>query len=167
MGERRRATRTTGPKPSRPRIPGYGIPKGVKGMLAWSYVEERLTKARNYWIVTESKGQPHAVPVWGVWVDGTLCFGGGPDTRWMRNLAANPNLAVHLESGDDVVILEGVAERITDPAHPLMARSTEASRAKYQMGGGSGEPFWALRPRVVFAWTVFPKTATRWVFDRR
>ena len=32
-----------------------------------------------------------------------------------RNLAENPNVAVHLESGDDVVILEGVAEVVTDP----------------------------------------------------
>ena len=32
-----------------------------------------------------------------------------------RNLAENPNVAVHPESGDDVVILEGVAGVVTDP----------------------------------------------------
>ena len=152
------------PKPSRPHVPGYGVPKNMKGVLPWSHVEERVPKSRNYWVATtRPDGRPHAVPVWGVWVDGTLYFGGGPDTRWSRNLAVNPQVAVHLESGDDVVILEGIVERITDPGHPVAARVDDAYEAKYRMRHGT--PFWVLRPRLVFAWNNFPKNATRWVFD--
>ena len=65
------------PKASRPHVPGYGIPKTPKGMLPWSFVDERMRKSLNYWICTTcADGRPHARPVWGVWVDGAFCFGG-------------------------------------------------------------------------------------------
>jgi hypothetical protein len=153
---------TTEPKPGRPHIPGYGIPKSVAGTLPWRHVVERMERARNYWIGTVGPdGAPHVVPTWGIWVGGALYFGGG-QTRWMRNLTANPKVSVHLESGDDVVILEGVVEWLTDPHHPFARRVDEASKAKYGMP--SGVPCWVLRPRVVFAWNEFPKNATRWTF---
>lgn len=150
-------------KPSRPYVPGYGIPTSLEGTLPWSHVTERLENSRNYWVGTVGPDErPHVVPVWGVWVDGTLYFGGGPDTRWSRNLAANPQVTVHLESGDDVVIVEGVVGRITDPSHTLVKPLDDAYEAKYQMRHGT--PFWVLRPRVAFAWIDFPNNATRWRF---
>lgn len=97
----------------------------------------------------------------GVWLDETFHFGGGRDTRKVRNLMANPEVVVHTESGDDVVILEGVAEEITEPS--LLARIDDAYEAKY--GIRHGTPVWALRPRVAFAWSTFPKDVTRWLFD--
>lgn len=151
------------PQPGRPHIPGYGIPTHIEGTLPWSHVEERMAKARNYWVGTVgAEGRPHVVPTWGVWVEGTLYFGGGPDTRWSRNLAANPHVAVHLESGEDVVILEGTVERIVDPAQPFVTQIDDAYEAKYQMR--HGVPFWVLRPQVAFAWSQFPTNATRWRF---
>lgn len=152
------------PRPSRPYIPGYGIPTNIEGTLPWSHVGERMERSRNYWVGTvRPDGRPHVVPVWGVWLDGTLYFGGGPDTRWSRNLAISPQVAVHLESGDDVVILEGSVERITDPDHPLVTRLDDAYEAKYHMRHGI--PFWVLRPRIAFAWSKFPDNTTRWVFN--
>ncbi len=103
------------PKRSRPHIPDYGIPESEEGMLPWRHVLERLPSPRNYWVsTTRPDRRPHATPVWGVWLDETLYFGGGPDTRRSRNLDANPHLVIHLESGDDVVIIEGVAEKLTE-----------------------------------------------------
>jgi hypothetical protein len=163
---------TSGLTPTRPHVPGYGIPKAGKGMLPWSFVDERMAQARNYWVcTTRPDGRPHARPVDGVWVDATLCFGGGPKTRWMRNLARNPAVAVHLETPGEVVILEGTAERINDPKHPLVARVLEASYAKYPeyfSGPPPFSPFWVLRPSVAFAWTLsgFPKSATRWLLGK-
>ena len=152
------------PRASRPYVPDYGIPRSIEGTLPWSHVVERMERSRNYWVGTvSSDGRPHVVPVWGVWVEGTLCFGGGQDTRWVRNLATNPQVAVHLESGDDVVILEGAVERITDPDHPLVTRIDDAYEAKYQMRHGT--PFWVLRPRVAFAWSKFPDNTTGWLFS--
>lgn len=151
------------PTASRPSVPGYGVPTTLKGVLEWSHAVERLVSARNYWVcTTDADDRPHAVPVWGVWVDDTLCCGGG-EVRWTRNLAANPNIAVHLESGDDVVIIEGQAELITDAAHPLVTAMREANQAKYGMDGGT--PFWSVRPRVAYAWSKFPDNVTRWQFD--
>jgi hypothetical protein len=135
-------------------------------MLPWSHVVERMTTARNYWVgTTRPDGRPHAVPVWGVWVDGTFYHGGGPDTRKARNLDHNPALVVHLESGDDVVILEGIAEKfVPESADPdLLRRIDDAYEVKYGMRHGT--PVWAMRPRVAFGWTTYPTTVTRWLFD--
>jgi hypothetical protein len=93
----------------RPDIPGYGIRPDGEGILPWSFVDERMANARNYWVATtRPDGRPHAMPLSGVWIDGSFCFGTGPGSRKARNLAENPHLVVHSESGDEVVILEGV-----------------------------------------------------------
>jgi general stress protein 26 len=153
--------------------PAYGTPGGPESLRPWSDVEERMRAASNYWITTIGPGgRPHARPVDGVWVEGALCFGGSPETRWVRNLMANPSISVHLSSEAEAIILEGTAELVTDPAHPLAAPSTAASRKKYPQYYSGGEmpfrPFWALRPTTAFAWTLegFPRGATRWRFQR-
>jgi Pyridoxamine 5'-phosphate oxidase len=111
----------------RPYMPGYGIRPDGEGLLPWSFVDERMANARNYWVATtRPDGRPHATPVSGVWIDGSFYFGTGPGSRKARNLAKNQHLVVHLESGDEVVILEGVAEEVADPASldGASARST-------------------------------------------
>lgn len=155
--------------------PDYGA-RGGDGdePLAWEHAEQRLRDAPNYWVSTVTDGsRPHARPVDGVWVDGALCFGGSPAARWVRNLHQNPTISVHLPSGNDVIILEGRAEYVTDAGHPLAAASTVATKAKYPQYFPGDEPppfrpFWALRPRTAYAWTLegFPNRATRWTFDR-
>jgi general stress protein 26 len=163
---------------SAPRFPdGYGVP-GTAGetgdRISWSYVEQRLREAGNYWLTTVSPaGTPHARPVDGVWVGGALCFGGAPDTRWSRNLQANPAASVNLSSEAEAIILEGTVELIDDAKHPLAAASTAASKEKYpQYFAGDSpilaefHPFWCLRPKRAYAWTLegFPNRATRWTF---
>ncbi|MGH2729917.1 MAG: pyridoxamine 5'-phosphate oxidase family protein [Actinomycetota bacterium] len=151
------------PASDRPHVPGYGIPEATSGTLPWSHVAQRLERSRNYWVGTAGPdGRPHVVPVWGVWVDETLHFGGGPDTLWSRNLAANPHVAVHLESGDEVVVIEGHVDRIIDPSDPMLRRVDDAYEAKYDMR--HGPPVWVLRPRIAFAWTSFPTDASRYRF---
>ena len=177
---KRRSQPDGGPVSSRPHIPGYGVPKSRKGLLAWSHVSERMAQARNYWIgTTDTDGAPHAVPVWGVWLDDTLYFSGG-QTHWARNLAANPAVVVHLESGDDVVIIKGTVERATDRA--VVKRAGRAGAVKYEGAKDTGddtsadseddagdassdEGIFALRPRVVYAWSQGLANATRWRFD--
>lgn len=151
--------------------PQYGTPGGPESLLPWSFVEDRLRAAANYWVTTVGpSARPHARPVDGVWVDGALCFGGSPETRWVRNLLANPAISVNLSSEAEAIILEGVAECVTDPSHPLAAPSMAASRAKYPQYYSGPEhtfrPFWMLRPTTAFAWTLagFPRGATRWRF---
>ena len=163
----------TEPEASRPHIAGYGIPTNKEGMLAWDHMRERMAAARNYWIGTAAAdGRPHSTPVWSVWLDGALYFDGGPETRRGRDIAANPAVAVHLESGDDVVILEGDAHQLQAPDLALAARLSEGYKAKYAASGYAPEPdqwdaggLYRMRPRLAFAWTKFPEDATRWRFD--
>ncbi len=159
-------------KTGRPHVPGYGIPETVEGALPWSHVAERMAGALNYWIgTTDPEGRPHATPVWGVWVDGTLYFDGSPQTRRGRNLAANPAVVVHLESGSDVVIIQGEAHEIHGPERALAVRLADEYTRKYQPQGYTANPdSWAngglyrVTPRRAFAWSQFPKDATRWEF---
>lgn len=149
---------------------GYEMrdPADRTGLLPWHHAVERLAAARNYWVATtRPDGRPHAMPVWGVWLDGGLLFSSDPTSRKGRNLAANPALAAHLESGDDVVVVEGVGTTVTDPA--LLARFVDAYEAKYRFRPTPADPrqaVYALRPRVAHAWleSDFQRTATRWRF---
>ena len=163
------------PTADRPWIPGYGIPETAEGMLSWSWAQERLDAALNYWVgTTRPDGRPHAAPVWGVWLDNCFYFEGSPLTRRGRNLGSNPAVTVHLENAEEVVILEGTATEITavDPA--LAAQLVAAYAHKYKStkdyeadpknweGGG----LYAIPPDTVIAWAAFPTTATRWHFRR-
>jgi len=152
---------------SRPRFAeGYGISKDPAGLLDWSWAVERLTKSRNYWIVTASAdGRPHAVPVWGLWLDDAVVFSTSPQSRKARNLAHDPRVVVHLESGDEVVILEGSVE----PAE-LNDAVADAYRKKYAWRpdpGEGSEGWFRLRPSLAYAWLErdYPNTATRFTFD--
>ena len=79
------------PKPSRIATPGYGFPKSTKGLLPWSWAEQRLKKSHNYWITTvKPDNSPHTMVVWGLWQDGRLLFSTGSKSRKARNLAQNP-----------------------------------------------------------------------------
>jgi hypothetical protein len=112
------------------------------------------------------------MPAWAVWVDDALYFDGSPETRRGRNLALNPAISVHLESGDRVVILEGDALEAGGPDPDLAQRLVAAFEKNY---GASHdyhpEPtswddggLWVLRPRVAFGWRDFPNSLTRWRF---
>lgn len=161
----RRSPHLTTPRPERPDFnPSYGIPGDPPDAPPWTEVERRLTASRNYWLgTTRSNGAPHTKPVWGLWVDGALWFGCGAGSVTARNLARDPRLVVHLESGDDVVILEGAAERITPPPGALFPRYAE----KYAMFDEMPEGDWyRLVPSLAFTWAErdFLRTATRWRF---
>jgi len=159
------------PRADRPHVPGYGIPRTTNGMLPWSWCVERLEAAEIYWLATaDGKGTPHLNPIWGAWVDCRWYVEGGPN-RWQRNLQANPQMAIHVESTDgDVVIVEGRAREQVAPAAELAERILggyakyrkiyEADPANWAKGG-----LWELHPVTAFAWTTFPKDMTRYRFE--
>jgi general stress protein 26 len=131
-------------------------------MLPWDWAEERLAASRNYWIVTSSEdGAPNAAPVWGVWADGAVYFGTNPRSRKGQNLARDQRVVVHLESGDEVVILHGEVE-----IHEVDDSILDAYEAKYGYRP-PGTKLFRLRPRRALAWLEadYPKTATRFDFN--
>lgn len=161
------------PRADRPRMPKeYGVPKKGGDLVAWSHVERRLTEATVYWISTSGPGgKPRVRPVDGIYVDGALYVGGSPETRWARDLAANPQVAVHLDGGMEAVILEGEAVLLEAGVAPDLAeRLAAASNAKYPQYGMtaanySGPGPFAIRPVFALAWTSFPKDVTRFRFE--
>ncbi len=157
------------PTASRPKMQNYGIEAEATGLLAWDWVNDRLIKARSYWIAsTRPDGTAHVAPVWGVWLDGALHFSSDSQSRKARNLAHNPRVALHLESGDEVVILEGRVVTVTDSS--VLARVGTDYAAKYGLNPVEdvmpGAVFYALVPTMGLSWAEadFPKTATRWTF---
>ena len=147
----------------------YGIlsEQEGSGLLPWVRTSERLAAARNYWVNTiRPDGRPHVKPVWGLWFEGRFYFGTSPKSVAGQNISANSSLAVHLESGDDVVILEGTAEEVTNPI--LLAQLDEAyfSKYSYHLVRGNGGPVYALSHKVVFAWVErdFVGSATKYDF---
>ena len=163
-----RSGRHEGAKRSRPSTEAsYGIPESQDGMLTWEFVESRIVEENSYWVTTiRPNGKPHVRPTWGVWVEGTFYCGGGERTRWVRNLSANPNIVVHREDAEEVVIIEGTAERIDEATadHSLIERLDAAYESKYDVRHGT--PFFAVRPDAVFAWSEYPTDATRWEFKK-
>ena len=109
-------------------------------------------------------GRPHAVPVWGAFVESRFYFDGGG--RKASNLKKNPHVAVHLESGDEVVSLEGVLDRgfVPDPA--LFERVQASYKERYDYHPEAPEGVYVIKPTFVLGWSNFMKDATRWRFDR-
>jgi len=161
------------PKPSRPHAPGYGFPKGNKGLLPWSWAEQRLKKSHNYWITTvKPDGSPHTMVVWGLWQDGRLLFSTGGKSRKARNLARNPNCVVCTEHANEAVIVEGTAE-IADIAARRKFLAKYTGKYDFDMSSMTDdilamkEPVFAVRPHVVFGlWEKhFQGKSTRWKFE--
>lgn len=159
-----------GPRAERPSFnKGYGIGTGPDGMRDWKSVTAQLEKAKNYWLGTvPPDGSPHVMPVWGVWMNGAMYCGTDRESRKGRNLQKNPAVMVHLESGDEVEIVEGRAVHVTDSAEIGELDSQYAKKYGMTLTGASPvEPFVeAVEPKVIFAWRDkdFPKSATRWRF---
>jgi len=162
------------PRVSRPYMPGYGIagPTEGSGLLHWSWVAERLTAARNYWVATVwPDGRPHVMPVWAMWDDSVLWFTSAIGSRKVRNLIADPRCCVTTEDASDPVVIEGVAETTTEPA--ALQRVIDLMNAKYHTDFGvdfldpAANATVRVRPRWVFSLRAgdFTGSPTRWIFQ--
>jgi len=157
------------PKASRPHMPGYGIKPATegKGLLPWSWAQDRLVKARVYWLSTvRPSGSPHCMPVWAVWHDDSLIFSTGSQSQKARNLATNPLCTIGLGEGDEAVVVEGKAELVNDEKlWPLFAESYKAKYG-FDMSGMKSEPGYVFRPIKAFGLTTgLADSATRWTFE--
>lgn len=136
-------------------------------------MEQRLLAAQHYWLSTvRPDGTPHSVPRWGVWLDGRFYYDGAPTTRHARNLQGNPACTLTLESGTQVVIVEGVSTATSADPDGLGARLATAFE-KYHPQYAPGPDAWSgqdggglrmLIPRRALAWFAFPTDCTRFTF---
>lgn len=165
----------TGPRRERPILPaGYGLPNDDSGLIEWAEVRRRLERSKHYWLASvRPDGRPHLVPRWGVWVDDAFWYDGSAETRHARNLERNPACSLSLESGSEVVIVEGRSEATRADPDELGARLATAFGKYHAAGYAPAADAWAgddggglrvLRPDTVLAWFSFPADATRFVF---
>jgi len=152
----------------------FGRPVSTPTPLPWAWALHRLVEARTYWIcTTRPDGRPHARPMWGLWLDDVFSFRTGSPAA--ANLAVHPQITMHVDSGSEVVIVEGEA----DVATPARAEHyAQAYELKYHWPVDPADPHRPIRdliPHVVFGWlsdptgldggAAFHATPTRWHFD--
>jgi hypothetical protein len=152
--------------------------------LPWSWAVERISAERNYWLVTvRTDGFPQARPVWGVWSDAGLLVsvghGGLQRSAVAAGTPATP-ITVHLDDAVDVVIIEGVIDRIAGSHAPATftvdpdrhRAAIEAYNAKYEWDFDPADARdsrlnFLVRPRTVFGWhatATAVEGGTRWTF---
>jgi PPOX class probable F420-dependent enzyme len=98
-------------------------------------VERRLRDEQVIWLVTvRPNGQPEPSPVWFLWDGATFLIYSQPNTVKVKDIAADPRVALHLNSapsGEDVVILTGEARE--DRSAPPVDQNP-VYLAKYRQG---------------------------------
>lgn len=155
-----------------PNLPAGYVPERSGRHLAWKTATSWLEDSKHYWLsTTRPDGSPHVVPRWGVWVDGRFWYDGSPDTRHARNLAHNPACALHLESGEQVLVLEGSS----GPSGPVPVDVGKILAAEYarkyaptytpaadSWSGDDGGGMAVFVPKKGFAWSSFPDDVTRY-----
>ncbi len=154
-------------------MPGYGLPKGTKGLFPWKWAEQKLLKSHNYWIVTiRPDGRPHMMLVWGLWKDGAFLFSTGSQSRKAKNLGSNPNCIIATDQADKAVILEGEAKVTPDLSLRRWFLKTCEKKYKFDMSAFEAdilnlkEPIFLVRPTVAFGLDEKKSlnSATRWHF---
>jgi len=140
--------------------------------LPWSEIAARLAAARNYWLCTTMpSGAPYAAPVWGVVTGQALYLYTERRTVKARNLAADSRLVVHLESGEEVLIVLGTAEDLGTPAQvpdvvaALAAKYTgEGDRRYLPDADPDFDVIYAVRPQSAIMWRLadYEASKRRW-----
>lgn len=165
--------KSTAPKASRPYMPGYGLPKGTKGLLPWKWADDRLRKSHNYWITTvKPDGSPHTMVIWGLWLDGGFYFSTGRESRKARNLTENSHCIIASERADQAIIVEGIAEEVMDVDFRRNFLKIYERKYKFDMSSFEGdilslkEPIYRIRPSLAFGLDEKKSmnAATRWKF---
>jgi hypothetical protein len=97
--------------------------------LEWAPIEAKLASGysqapgtggpnrHSTWIATiDADGGPHLNGIGSGWLDGAFFFETGRTSRKGRNLARDPRCTISLALEDFDLVVEGVAEVVTDPA---------------------------------------------------
>jgi nitroimidazol reductase NimA-like FMN-containing flavoprotein (pyridoxamine 5'-phosphate oxidase superfamily) len=158
------------PKTSRPHMPGYGIldADSGRGLLPWSWATEHLSRARTYWLsTTRPDSRPHAMPIWGVWLNSAYCFTTGERSRKARNLEGIPYCVVGVTNGDQSVVLEGLAS-LAEDAHARRVFAERYSEKYHWNMDNFSDALRVVWPVVAYGFRAatgeFTGSATRWTF---
>jgi hypothetical protein len=135
-----------------------------------------------FWLATvDADGKPHVAGIGGFWRDRSRWLSTGPTSRKGRNLARDPRCTVSVAGPGFDLVVEGEAERVTDPdAVAEYARVAAADgwpaepdetgtavTAPFSAPSAGPPPWWVYRMELRAATalqTVEPGGATRWTF---
>ena len=164
----------------------YGVGGDTWSALDWSWAGTRLAATRNYWVTTVGPdGQPHSMPVWGVWDDESLrfMFSCSPNARKARDLGNNPRLTFTTDNSVECVSVQATARRISDPSELQGWITLYVSKYGDEIGAdqpGAAEEMaefvashacYEATPSAAFAIIEradeFAERATRWRFTER
>jgi PPOX class probable F420-dependent enzyme len=109
-----------------------------------AHIDERLRAELMMWLSTvRPDGRPHLVPVWFLWDGRTILIFSRPNQQKLRNLQHNPNVVIALDTagqGDDIVMIEGKAELLDDPAvSAALPAYAEKYKQRLALYGWTGE----------------------------
>lgn len=148
----------------------------------WKEAQSRLEKAPQFWLATiNPDGQPHVMPIFGVWASGTLYFTSSPRAQKAKNLAKNPRCAMTASVDQMDLMVEGEAVKITDEPKLKQIAGVYASKYDWPItprDGAYDAPYGAptagpppyelyeVQITKVFGFhTAEPYGATRWLFS--
>lgn len=155
---------------------------GVMAVTPWAEAREQLEGARKYWLATvKPNGQPHVMPLFGVWSESELYFTSGVAARKVRNLAQNSHCVITAIGKSLDLIVEGEAAKVRDEARLQHVAELYSSKYGWHLrvhdgayladyGAPSAGPppyeLYEVRPVTVFGLgTDEPFGATRWRFS--
>jgi hypothetical protein len=173
---------TTAPTPrsERPDMAAYGVPTEREGALPWEWASQRLTTCRNFWVISvndrsPSEVRPHAMPVWGVWMEQTqrFWFSCAPTSAKHRNLLGNPHVTIAASDTVEVLTIEGVALQVNEGRDAAVSayglKYAEPDKRAELEAFMMENAIWQVRPVRAFAIIEreeeFAAKATRWVWE--
>jgi len=144
----------------------------MPGHIPWHTVDLPLRAQRSIWLATtRPDGRPHVMPVWFWWDGKAIYFVTPRGSQKAKNMARQPAAVVHAGDGDDVIIVEGTVEIVTDPEE--QRRVDAAYREKYvdpKSGAratiyNEGDDLYRVRPVRIMTWEYgIVRTRTDWTF---
>jgi general stress protein 26 len=159
------------PEPQRPSLSGY-VQHGK--LLPWKWVDARMREARSYWITTRTSGYPSSRPVWGIWQSPILLFSTG--SLIASNIRRDPRVQINLESADELIIVEGIAQALMDQEMAQVWSDTYNEKYNWDMPARVDDVY-RVSPERVLAWICdstgldhgsgFSNSATEWKFPSR
>ena len=149
------------------------VPDATTTRLTWPEVADRLSPARIYWLhTTGPTGAPQVTAVWAVVAGDRVYLYSARSTVKARNLERDPRVAIHLESGSDVVIVYGVLTDLGTPGDwpavvdAFATKYDEPDDQPYLPGADPAfDVVYVLEPHRALLWTLPDSEASlrRWV----
>jgi PPOX class probable F420-dependent enzyme len=133
-----------------------------------AYIDKRLRENRILWLASvRPDGRPHLVYVFFLWDGKHILIFSEPTSQKIRNVRHNPHVTLGLDEtrgGEDMVILEGKAELLHDPAvNPTLPAYAAKYAAELQRVGLTAEAMAAVYSQalLITPTRVFHRQGTR------